>query len=205
MIREIFGSLAPSASPKKVGWTLLSTPAGRRLLRYVCDVMVRRLETSRGAPLLESRLGVVRLWREERFRSVATGEAEPWTLDDGTILDPDDRVLEMHIHGGRLCAALESGRAWREVIAEEFGSLAPLLADHNEKAIVGTTILKRQVISFGASVRPAQTRLHSTLDTFYRRLILIAFHPGGASRVLRERQRVVDAAISIPSFVQRFR
>jgi hypothetical protein len=204
MIRERLDSLAPSASPTKVGWTLLSTTAGRRLLRYVCDVMVRRLEASRGAPLLESRLGIVRLWRVERFRNVAIGEAQPWTLDDGTIVEPDDLVLEMHIHGGRLCAALEGGRAWREVIAEEFGSLTPLLGEHDEKAIVGTTILRRQVISFGATVRPAQARLHSALDTFYRKLILIAFHPGGASRVLRERQCVVDAAISIPSFVRRF-
>jgi hypothetical protein len=130
-------------------------------------------------------------------------EAE-WILGDGVALRASDPVLELHIHGGRLCSALETGASWRDIIAEEFTTLTPMLSDRSETAIVGTTILRRQVVSFGASVRDAPAGFYVSLDAFYRKLILAAFHPAGARRALSERQPLVDAAISRRDFCQRF-
>jgi len=186
------------------GWTVLGSLAGRRVLRQVCAVMVRKFQRRRGSPAVESRLGVVRLWRIETYREIARGSEAMWLLSDGTSLHPDDPVLELHIAGDRLIDALQGGRSWKHVIAEEFASLVPLLQSRREIAIVGSTILQRQVVAFGASVRPVARTLHCRLDTFYRKLILIAFHPGGIRRVFAQRESLADAAISLKNFRCRF-
>jgi hypothetical protein len=68
----------------------------------------------------------------------------------------------------------------------------------------GSTILRRQVADFGASLRELPPGVHKSLDTFYRKLILLAFHPGGAKRVLSEKQAVAEAAISREEFCRRY-
>ncbi|TMJ45918.1 MAG: hypothetical protein E6G84_15205 [Alphaproteobacteria bacterium] len=125
-------------------------------------------------------------------------------LDDGVRLDPGDPVLEFHIAGDRFIELLGAVH-WRTVIQQEFQSLVPLLQPRDEKALVGTTILRRQVTDFGASLREPPPGMHKSLDTFYRKLILLAFHPGGAERVLSERQSVAEAAISRQEFCRRYR
>jgi hypothetical protein len=42
------------------------------------------------------------------------------------------------------------------------------------------------------------------LETFYRKLILLAFHPRGSRRAMSERQQVADAAISRREFCRRY-
>jgi hypothetical protein len=69
-----------------------------------------------------------------------------------------------------------------------------LLQSRDEIALVGSTILRRQVTEFGASLRELPPGIHKSLDTFYRRLILLAFHPSGVKRVLLEREPVAEAA-----------
>jgi hypothetical protein len=61
---------------------------------------------------------------------------------------------------GGLLAQLSTGRRWRPVIDEEFRSLTPQIADRDEVALVGSTILGRQVTEFGAVVRPIPLGLH---------------------------------------------
>ena len=46
------------------------------------------------------------------------------------------------------------------MIDEEFRSLTPQIADRDEVALVGSTILARQVTEFGAVVRPIAPGLH---------------------------------------------
>lgn len=186
------------------GWIVLGSAAGRLILRRICAGMARELQMRRGAPAVESRLGIVRLWRVETYQKVAKGPEAVWILSDGTTLHPDDPVLELHIAGDRLIDALQGGRFWAHVIADEFASLVPLLQPRREIAIVGSTILQRQVIAFGASVRPVRRTIHGRLDTFYRKLILTAFHPGGVRRVFAQREPVADAAISLKNFCCRF-
>ncbi len=94
---------------------------------------------------------------------------------------------------------------WRAVIEQEFHSLAPLLQSRDETALVGSTILRRQVTDFGASLREPPPGVHKSLDTLYRKLILLAFHPGGAKRVVSEKQAVAEAAISRKEFCRRYR
>jgi hypothetical protein len=188
----------------RLGWSLLDSPPGRAVLRSVCNWMVRRLEAERGPPALESRRGIIRLWRIDQYREISLRREETWTLDDGVVLSPDEGVLELHVHGARLFSTLASGLHWRDVIAQEFASLTPLLLGRAESAIVGSTILRRQVVAFGASVREAPKGAHSFLDAFYRRLILLAFHRGGARRVAFEHQPLVEAAISRRDFCARF-
>jgi hypothetical protein len=91
------------------------------------------------------------------------------------------------------------------VIDEEFRSLAPQIADREEVALVGSTILARQVAEFGAVVRPIPAGLHRSWDTFYRKLILLAFHPGGAARAAHESPPVLEAAIARVEFCRRFK
>ena len=54
-----------------------------------------------------------------------------------------------------------------------------------------------------AAVIPAG--LHRSWDTFYRKLILLAFHPGGADRAARGSPPVLEAAIARVDFCRRFR
>ena len=147
---------------------------------------------------------MVRLWRIEQFRDISWLPDRPWKLHDGVRLQPDDPVLEFHIAGDRFIQLLRNAH-WRTVVAQEFQSLAPILQAREEVALVGSTILRRQVSDFGASVRELPPGLHRSLDTFYRKLILLAFHPGGARRVLLEHRPVVEAAISRQEFCRRYR
>ena len=71
-------------------------------------------------------------------------------------------------------------------------------------ALVGVTILRRQVLEFGATVRDPPPGAHRMFDTFYRRLILLAFHPRGVARALQDNERVVEVAISRADFCRRF-
>jgi hypothetical protein len=201
---EVPGELPAPALGRRFGWTLLGSPLGRFLALHVCQIMSRELERARGLPTLESRNGVVRLWRIENFADISWSPEQPWTLDDGVELDPRDPVLEFHIAGERFLE-LTRGSRWRTVIGQEFHSLVPLLQSRDEVALVGSTILRRQVTEFGASLRELPPGLHKSLDTFYRKLILLAFHPGGAKRVLLERQAVAEAAISRREFCRRYR
>lgn len=191
-------------SGRRAGWSLLASGPGRLLLRGVCALMVQRLESDRGAPVIESRSGIVRLWRIERYEEVSLSHDALWVLQDGTRLSRLDPVLELHIRGDRLVQALSAGASWKAIMAEEFRSIVPVLAKREETAIVGSTILRRQVTAFGASLRDAPRGLHTTFDTFYRRLILVAFHPAGLKRVLAEKQGLADAAISRDDFCSRF-
>jgi hypothetical protein len=199
----------PAGSPppplaKRFAWILLGSTLGRFLALAVCRFMSRSLERTRGVPTLESRNGVVRLWRIEKFQEISWLPQQPWILNDGARLDPGDPVLEFHIAGDRFIELLRAAH-WRIVIQHEFRSLVPLLKARDERALVGTTILRRQVTVFGASLRELPPGVHRSLDTFYRKLILLAFHPGGAKRVLSERQPVVEAAISREEFCRRYR
>ena len=71
-------------------------------------------------------------------------------------------------------------------------------------ALVGRTILRTQVAQFGASLRDLPPGLSTALETFYRKLILLAFHPRGSQRAMTEHQKVADAAISRREFCRRF-
>jgi hypothetical protein len=184
---------------KRLGWNLLGSTLGRPLALGVCRLMSRNLERRRGAPMVESRRGVVRLWRIEKFSDLSWSPDEPWMLKDGVRLEPPDPVLEFHIAGDRFIELVRAAR-WRTVIRQEFHSLVPLLQSRDEIALVGSTILRRQVTEFGASLRELPPGIHKSLDTFYRRLILLAFHPSGVKRVLLERQPVAEAAISRQEF-----
>jgi hypothetical protein len=166
--------------------------------------MADGVERDRGPPLVESPEGAMRFWRIDRYREVALSKDVGWTLDDGTPLMPDDPVLEMHIRGERLIGYLARREPWWDFVAREFSAVVPELRERPEVAIVGSTILRKQVVRFGASTRRAPPSLHTFFDTFYRRLILLAFHPGSVARVLSDDQPLVDAAISIQEFCRRY-
>jgi hypothetical protein len=82
--------------------------------------------------------------------------------------------------------------------------LAPLLDERSEVALVGSTILRRQVAVFGATLRELPPGLHRSFDSFYRKLILLALDPGGAKRVLSQTEPVAEAAISLREFCRRY-
>jgi hypothetical protein len=186
-------------------WRLIAFAPVRAAIVGVCRYMSWRVEWQRGRPTAESALGVVRLWRIEHFRDVSLSPEEPWPLLQEVVLRGDAPVLDCHIVGDKLLALLSSGRRWRPLMAEEFRSLVPQLEGREEVAVVGTTILARQVAEFGAVLRPLPPGLHRSWDTFYRKLILLAFHPGGADRAAHERSPVVEAAIARVEFCRRFR
>ena len=190
---------------KPIFWRLIAFAPARAAIAGVCRYMSWRVVRQRGRPAAESALGVVRLWRIERFREVSLTPEDPWPLSQGVVLRGDDPVLDFHIVGDKLFALLSTGRRWRTLIAEEFRSLVPQLEHRHEVALVGSTILARQVAEFGAVLRPVPPGLHRSWDTFYRKLILLAFHPGGADRAARESPPVLEAAISRVEFCRRFR
>ena len=193
------------APRKPIFWRLIAFAPVQAAIVVVCRYMSWRVERQRGRPTAETALGVVRLWRIERFRDVSLLPGEPWPLLEGVVLRADDPVLDVHIVGDKLFALLSTGRRWRPLIAEEFRSLVPQLEGRDEVALVGSTILARQVAEFGASLRPIPPGLHRSWDTFYRKLILLAFHPGGADRAALESPPVLEAAIARLDFCRRFR
>jgi hypothetical protein len=203
MVEQAAG--AGRAPPKRLVWRLMAFPPARAAIAAVCRYMSRRVERQRGPPTAESARGVVRLWRVAHFRAVTLVPDEPWPLADGVVLRADDPVLDFHIVGDKLLAQLSAGRRWRSVIEEEFRSLAPQIEHRDEVALVGSTILARQVAEFGALLRPVPPGLHRSWDTFYRKLILLAFHPGGADRAAHESPPVLEAAIARVEFCHRFR
>ena len=69
----------------------------------------------------------------------------------------------------------------------------------------GIGILARQLAEFGAILRSIAPGLHRSWDTFYRKHILLAFHPGGADRAALESPPVLEAAIARLDFCRRFR
>ena len=79
------------------------------------------------------------------------------------------------------------------------------MSRRDEGALVGSTILARQVAEFGAVLRPIPPGLQRSWDTFYRKLILLAFHPGGADRAAHDSPSVLEAAIARVEFCRRFR
>ena len=196
---------AGRAASKRLLWRLIAFTPARAAIVAMCRYMSWRVEHQRGPPTAESAGGVVRLWRIEHFREVSLLPDEPWPLSDGVVLRGHDPVLDFHIVGDRLLAQLAGGRRWREIIREEFRSLTPQIERRDEVALVGSTILARQVVEFGAVLRPIPPGLHRSWDTFYRKLILLAFHPGGADRAARESPPVLEAAIARVEFCCRFR
>src|SRR5438034_10011836 len=85
----------PAGSPpppwaKRLAWILLGSAPGRFLALGVCRFMSRKLERTRGAPALESRIGVVRLWRIEKSEDVPWLPKQRWALDDGVRLARGD-------------------------------------------------------------------------------------------------------------------
>lgn len=190
---------------KRLFWRLIAFAPARAAIVAVCRYMSWRVEHERGPPVAESAGGVVRLWRIEHFRDVSLLPDEPWPLSHGVVLRDDDPVLDFHIVGDKLLGLLAGGRRWRDIIRAEFCSLTPQIERRDEVALVGSTILARQVAEFGAVLRPIPAGLHRSWDTFYRKLILLAFHPGGADRAARDSPPVLEAAIARAEFCRRFR
>jgi hypothetical protein len=166
--------------------------------------MTWNLQRRKGPADLESRHAIVRLWHVGAYQSVCRIRGPAWSLSDGVLLHSHDPVLEMHIAGDMLIPLLSNGTPWRVVIEEEFRSLSSVLQGRLEVALVGDTILRRQALEFGASVRRPPCDVHEIFDTFYRRLILLAFHPSGVVRAMQDKERVVEAAISRVDFCRRF-
>jgi len=185
-------------------WRVLALGACRAGIAKLCAIMTWNLERRRGRPDLEGRHAIIRLWHVDAYQSVSRISGPEWQLHDGVALHSNDPVLEMHIAADMLIALLSSGTPWRVVIEEEFRSLCPVLQERPEVALVGDTILRRQVLEFGASVRDPPPGPHRLFDTFYRRLILLVFHPGGASRAMQDHERVVEVAISRLDFCRRY-
>jgi hypothetical protein len=179
----------PSSLAKRAGWTLFRWSAGRFIALTVCRLMNRNLEKTRGLPTLISQNGVVKLWRIDKFAEISCSPAEQWVLDDGARLDPGDPVLEFHIAGERFIELLRmtNWSSWMNVAK-----------------LVGSTILRRQVAEFGASVRELPPGLYRSFDSFYRKLILLALHPNGAKRVLSPTEPVAEAAISLREFCRMY-
>jgi hypothetical protein len=196
---------AERAPPKRLFWRLIAFAPARAAIVAVCRYMSGRVERQRGPPTAESAGGVVRLWRIEHFREISLLPDEPWPLADSVMLRADDPVLDFHIVGEKLLARLSGGRRWPDIIREEFRSLAPQLERRDEVALVGSTILARQVAEFGAVLRPIPPGLRRNWDTFYRKLILLAFHPGGADRAAHDSPPLLEAAIARVEFCRRFR
>jgi hypothetical protein len=193
-----------TASAPGTFWHILGSRACRAVIAEVCATMTWNLERRKGLPDLESRNAIVRLWHVGAYQSVSRIRGPAWQLSDGVLLHSSDPVLEMHIAADMLMRLLSNGTPWRVIIEQEFCSLCSVLQGRPEVALVGDTILRKQVLEFGASVRHPPLGAHQMLDTFYRRLILLAFHPSGVARAMQDEERVVEVAISRVDFCQRF-
>ncbi len=194
----------PARLGKRIGWSLLGSSIGLSIVRRVCVLMIARVERRRGPATLESARGVIRLWHIDRFEQISLVR-QTWILDDGTEVAKRDPVLDFHIVGTRLMPLLIAGTPWRSLMEEEFRSLVPALERRDEVALVGHTILWRQAAAFGASARALPPGLYRAFETFYRELIILAFHPDGIKRVLWHRHSIAETAISRRRFCRRFK
>jgi len=170
-------------------------------------------DLKRGAPVLVSANGILLLRPISAYGDLPYVSHESWCTGDTTITN-DTPVLEIHIVNKALARVMYAGGNWQKLFEEAFYSLATQLSARTtnrnaagqpmETALVATTILRREAEFFGFCARDVPQGVHHSLDRFFRRLYLFAYHPEGARRVLKEHEPLVQTAISVKKFCRKY-
>lgn len=115
-------------------------------------------------------------------------------LRDGTVVNPGDPVVELHMDNDRAAALHDGGRPGLRFRREVFRLMEPLARDLHErpeyreiKAICGASLFWAEAERAGFENRPLPPFTRWWL-TWWERFLLARFHPGGKERLTEGRR-----------------
>nr|WP_225445689.1 polysaccharide deacetylase family protein [Paenibacillus arenosi] len=132
---------------------------------------------------------------------------EPVTMDDGTILKQDDKVLEIHFDNRRLYEIGTRSRNMMQIaihmirdVERTLPELADYVQSHPEvnaefKALYGVSMINRGPEQFGFMVKDLPKSLFAWASKHYLRLIMRIIHPSGSNRVRNHTEQLVPKLI----------
>jgi peptidoglycan/xylan/chitin deacetylase (PgdA/CDA1 family) len=149
-----------------------------------------------------------------RIRPYRGGELK---LDDGAVLRPGDKIVELHFDNAKLRELLENSRSLMKVaifLIRETEKAMPALARHlagredlsGVKGLYGISMIHRGPEAFGFSVLDLPPGPFRFFTTRYLRLLIRALHPQGGA-LLRDKNaqfypRIM--AMSMDTFLRRY-
>jgi len=191
--------MEPRAESIHPGWLVFSLCGGRVISYLVCASVDAVARSSMGTPDVRTKSGITQLW-SRRYGDIPHVAGHFWTLSDGTRLTPDTQVFESHLSTPAMRRARKR-LSVDEIDYFETLELAALLRHRRETALVGRGILRARLSRMEWSLRETPASLHRDLDTFLRRLYLLA--AAGAKRASRNEGPVAECAISVRHFIER--
>ncbi|MGH7141089.1 MAG: hypothetical protein ACREGH_00435 [Minisyncoccia bacterium] len=191
---------------RQFGWTCFYYVGGRYLARlaYFFPSVVVRVPAQlharfNGYKLPESDHKTVWLERARLYGRIGHHASTSWELSDGTILDAQTPVLQLHIRSELLYRVSVSDPA-RFLVAEIL-SLSERLEDYPDETIMyaqlNLSLVRLAWELFGAEIRDLPYCLHLVLDTFFRQLVLFGYSRNPRQAVLKEPRRVYEIAVSL--------
>jgi Predicted xylanase/chitin deacetylase len=149
-----------------------------------------------------------------RIRPYRGGEL---ALNDGAVIRPNDKIVELHFDNAKLKALLENSRSLMKVaifLVRETEKAMPALARHLEsmenlgeiKGLYGISMIHRGPEAFGFSVLDLPRGAFRFFTTRYLRLLIRVLHPHGGM-LLKDKNaqfypRVM--AMSMAEFLRRY-
>lgn len=123
---------------------------------------------------------------------------QPIQLDDGTVIEPGDPLIEIHLNNHYLLhlhRQANSDIQLAKLLLQETRQMLEVLAaylDHPEresvKALYGISLINRGVRSLGFTTLSMSNGFFFTATKWYLRLLLGTLHPQGRSRLQKRRE-----------------
>jgi len=128
-------------------------------------------------------------------------QGQPLTMEDGSILDKGDKVIELHIDNRQLFELGIHSRSSAQLairMIRRMNQELPLLADRiaadedlvRAKALYGVSMLNRGPEKFGFTVLDLPEGWFARSTKFYLSVLMSVIHPDGGAR-LKERSEVL--------------
>lgn len=149
-----------------------------------------------------------------RIRPYRGGEL---ALDDGAVIRPNDKIVELHFDNAKLKELLENSRSLVKVaifLIRETEKALPALARHLEsrgeigeiKGLYGISMIHRGPEAFGFSVLDLPRGAFKFFTTRYLRLLIRVLHPNGGALLKDKNAQFYPRimAMSMAEFLKRY-
>ncbi|KHF34702.1 Peptidoglycan-N-acetylmuramic acid deacetylase PdaA precursor [Paenibacillus sp. P1XP2] len=200
------------------------------------DDMIKAKENAPEKNVSLSKLAIVKLWLvwetvfHKMFRLKTVNPYDPMLhyrirkysgqkieLDEGTVLEKGDRVVELHFDneklfrfGVRSRSAVHLAIHLIRTMEKELPALAQCILEDPEavdaKALYGVTMVNRGPEQFGFRIVDLKDGLFSTSSRLYLKFLLSVIHPSGQSRLKEQSRQLVPKMLLMPigEFLERY-
>lgn len=200
------------------------------------DDMIKAKENSPERSVSISKLAIVKLWLmwealfHKMFRLKTVNPYDPVLhyrvrkysgqkieLDDGTVLEKGDQVVELHFDneklfrfGVRSRSAVHLAIHLIRTMEKEFPALAKCILEDpkamDAKTLYGVTMVNRGPEQFGFRIVDLKDGLFSTSSRLYLKFLLSVIHPSGQSRLKEQARQLVPKMLLMPigEFLDRY-